>query len=129
LPISDIRIDSNLFLRNSTLPLDNPIIAWVSLNEEDDNPMRFWEYALTALNTCQPELFTPLLTFFQTEQAYSVHSLLTAFINTLVKQAEQFLLILDDYHIITESEVHSSLSYLIEHLPSQVHLSHPGDPR
>ena len=105
-----------------TLPLDNPIVACVSLDEEDNDPMRFWEYALTALNTCQPELFIPLLTFFQTGQAYSVHSLLTAFINSLVKQAEQFLLILDDYHVITEPAVHTSLNFLLEHLPSQLHL-------
>ncbi|MGZ3647337.1 MAG: hypothetical protein ACXVCM_26190 [Ktedonobacteraceae bacterium] len=105
-----------------TLPLDNPIVAWVSLDEEDNDPMRFWEYALTALNTCQSELFTPLLSFFQTEQAHAVQSLVTAVINILVKQTEQFLLILDDYHVITESAVHTSLNFPLEHLPSQLHL-------
>src|SRR5262249_47817905 len=62
------------------------------------------------------------LTFLHTEQSLSVHYLLTALINTLVRQTEQFLLILDDYHVITEPEVHGSLTYLLEHLPPQLHL-------
>src|SRR6266700_6462396 len=43
-------------------------------------------------------------------------------INTLASRSEQFLLVLDDYHVITKPEVHSSLTYLVEHLPPQLHL-------
>src|SRR5689334_3012144 len=41
-----------------TLPLDNPIVAWVSLDEDSNDPMRFWTYVLTALETLQPGLCT-----------------------------------------------------------------------
>jgi len=47
---------------------------------------------------------------------------LTALINTFVKQTEQFLLILDDYHVITEPAIHTSLTFLLKNLPSQLHL-------
>jgi LuxR family maltose regulon positive regulatory protein len=104
------------------LPPGNPHVAWVSLDEGDNDPLRFWEYALTALDNCKPGLCTFLVTFLHTQPSLSVHYLLTALINTLVKQTEQFLLILDDYHVITEPEVHSSLTYLLEHLPPQLHL-------
>src|SRR5260370_18147744 len=56
------------------------------------------------------------------EPALPVRSLLTALINALVKQTEQFLLVLDDYHVITEPQVHGSLTYLLEHLPPQLHI-------
>ena len=48
--------------------------------------------------------------------------MLTVFINTFDKQTEQFLLILDDYHVISEPAVHTSLTFLLEHLPAQLHL-------
>jgi transcriptional regulator with XRE-family HTH domain len=105
-----------------SLPAGNPHVAWVSLDEGDNDPLRFWEYALTAFDNCQPGLFTSLLTFLHTQQSLSVHYLLTALINTLVQQPEQFLLVLDDYHVITEPQVHGSLTYLLEHLPPQLHM-------
>src|SRR6266852_3632632 len=104
------------------LPPGNPHVAWVSLDEGDNDALRFWEYALTALDNRQPGLCAPFLNFLQTERSLSVQYFLTALINTLVKQTEQFLLILDDYHVITEPEVHGSLTYLLEHLPPQLHM-------
>src|SRR2546430_1825104 len=105
-----------------SLPSGHPHVAWISLDEGDNDPLRFWEYALTALNNCLPGLCTPLLTFLQTGQSPSVHQLLTALINILVEQTEQFLLVLDDYDVITEPAVHTSLTFLLEHLPSQLRL-------
>lgn len=105
-----------------SLPSGNPHVAWVSLDEGDNDPLRFWEYVLTALDNCKPGLCTFLLTFLHMEQSLSVHYLLTALINTLVNQTEQFLLVLDDYHVISEPEVHGSLTYLLEHLPPQLHI-------
>ena len=105
-----------------SLPLGNPHVAWVSLDEGDNDLLHFWEYGLTALDKCKPGLCTSLLTYLRTEQSLPVHYLLTALINTLVKQTEQFLLVLDDYHVISQPEVHGSLTYLLEHLPPQLHL-------
>ena len=105
-----------------SLPSGNPHVAWVSLDEGDNDLLHFWEYGLTALDNCKPGLCTSLLNFLHTEPSLSVPYLLTTLINTLVKQTEQFLLILDDYHVITEPEVHGSLTYLLEHLPPQLHI-------
>src|SRR5947209_3058916 len=103
---------------------DAPRVAWVSLDEEDNEPVLFWTYALTALDTQQPGLCAPLLAYLQTLQAPTppVRYVLQALINTLANRTEQFLLALDDYHLITRAEVHSSFTYLVEHLPSQLHI-------
>src|SRR3989440_4921591 len=101
-----------------------PLVAWVSLDEDDNEPALFWTYALTALDAVQPGLCTQLLTYLQTQQAPTLplRYVLQALINTLASRSEQFLLVLDDYHVITKPEVHSSLTYLVEHLPPQLHL-------
>src|SRR5256714_15219681 len=69
-----------------SLPSGHPHVAWVSLDEGDNDPLRFWEYALTALNNCLPGLCTPLLAFLQTGQSPPMHHLLTSLITTLVAQ-------------------------------------------
>lgn len=105
-----------------SLPANNPLVAWISLDEEDNDPQLFWTYVLTALDTHRPELFTPLLEFFWSPQAPSLKVVLTNMINLLVESTDQFVLILDDYQMITEQEVHMTLAYLLEHLPSQLHI-------
>src|SRR6266704_4080600 len=99
-------------------------VAWVSLDESDNDPVQFWAYALTALDRQQPGLCTPLLGYLHTQQAPTppLRHVLQALINALVSRTEQFLLVLDDYHLITEPEIHSSLTYLVEHLPPQLRL-------
>ncbi len=98
-------------------------VAWISLNEEDNDPRVFWMYVFTALQTQQPERFAPLLMQLQSSEArLSIKLLLTALINLLAEGTDRFVLILDDYHLITNSEIHTALAYLIEHLPVQLRL-------
>ena len=101
-----------------------PRVAWVTLDEGDNEPVLFWTYALTALDTLQPGLCAPLLSYLHMQQGPTpqLRFVLQALINTLASSTGQFLLVLDDYHLITEPEVHRSLTYLVEHLPPQLHL-------
>jgi LuxR family transcriptional regulator, maltose regulon positive regulatory protein len=97
-------------------------IAWVSLDEGDNEPVLFWMYVLSALDSQQPGLCAQLVTYLQTQQAPPLRSVLQTLINRLAEQSEQLLLILDDYHLVTEQAIHASLTYLVEHLPPQLHL-------
>lgn len=101
-----------------------PHVSWVSLDEGDNESLLFWTYALTALDTMQPGLCTPLIAYLQTQQAQKppLRYILQALINTLASSTGQFLIIFDDYHLITEPEIHRSLTYLVEHLPPQLHI-------
>ena len=91
-----------------SLPARDPLVAWLSLDEEDNEPRLFWTYVLSALDMHQPERFTPLLKYLQSPQTPPLKYVLTAFINLLVDSTEHFLLILDDYHMITEQQVHTT---------------------
>src|SRR5258706_4159206 len=100
-----------------------PHVAWVSLDEGDNDPVLFWTYALKALDNVQPGLFTALLDYLQTQQVTTpIQYVLQALINTLASRTGQVLLVFDDYHLITELKVHRSLTYLVEHLPPQLHI-------
>ena len=103
-------------------PPGNPLVAWVSLDEVDNDPVRFWGYVLTALDRAQPGMCTELQTYMRTQHSPHLQSALMALINRLAEQHEQFLLVLDDYHLITEEAIHSSLMYLVEHLPLQLRI-------
>jgi LuxR family transcriptional regulator, maltose regulon positive regulatory protein len=107
---------------SQSLPASYPRVAWVSLDEEDNEPRLFWACVLTALNRQQPECFTPLLMQLQSPQSPPLNTLLAEVVNLLVEQTDHFLLILDDYQVITEQRVHMSLAYLIEHLPDQLRI-------
>ncbi len=98
----------------------HPLVAWVSLDEEDNEPRLFWTYVLTALNMQQPDRFTALLTQLQSPQAPPIKYVLAVLINLLAEGTDHFVLILDDYQMITEEQVHTTLAYLIEHLPPQL---------
>src|SRR5437660_12671647 len=108
----------------------SPLVAWVSLDEEDNEPRLFWTYVLTTLKMQQPDCFTPLLMRLQSPEAPSLKQVLVMLINLLAEGTDHFLLILDDYQMITEEEVHTTLLYLIEHLPPQLRivLSTRADP-
>ncbi|MGZ3618154.1 MAG: P-loop domain-containing protein [Ktedonobacteraceae bacterium] len=101
-----------------------PHVAWISLDKDDNEPLRFWTYVLTALETQQPGLCTPLLGYLHMHRVSTppLRYVLQALINTLTSRTRKILLVFDDYRLITEPEVHSSLSYLIEHLPPQLHI-------
>jgi LuxR family maltose regulon positive regulatory protein len=100
----------------------SPLVAWVSLDEEDNEPRLFWTYVLTALNMQQPERFTPLLMQLQSPQAPPLKYVLAVLINLLAEGTDEFVLILDDYQMITEQEMHTTLAYVIEHLPAQLRI-------
>jgi LuxR family maltose regulon positive regulatory protein len=105
-----------------SLPAHSPMIGWVSLDEEDNDPQLFWTYVLSAFDQQQPERFTPVLRYLQSPVAPPLTSVLAKLINSMQDSTEHFVLILDDYHVITEQQVHTTLWYLIEHLPPQFHL-------
>ena len=91
-------------------------VAWLSLDAGDNDPARFWRHAVAALDRARPgtgERVAPLL---GPPAPSSFGGLVTALINELA--ADQVLLVLDDYHLISARQVHESLAFLAEHRPA-----------
>ena len=83
-----------------------PHLAWVSLDEDDNEVVLFWTYLLTALDAQRQALCAPLLSYLRMQQVPKppLRNILQALINILANSTEQVLLVLDDYHVITEPE-------------------------
>lgn len=94
------------------------LAAWVSLDSGDNDPVRFWSYVITACQKLQVNLGVSVLKLLYTPTQLSFERILTAFINELVELSGKHVLILDDYQVITSPQVHSTLTFLLDHLPS-----------
>ena len=105
-----------------SLSVHNTGVCWLSLDEEDNDPYLFWTYVLSALQTQAPQHFASLLAQLQSPSPPPLKSLLIQLINLLTKSTRHLVLILDDYHLITEESVHTTLASLVEHQLSQLHL-------
>jgi LuxR family maltose regulon positive regulatory protein len=96
--------------------------AWLSLDEEDGDPVRFLAYLVAALNARYPELGRGALGALQSPQPPPIESIVTAWINEVAAFPEKTVLILDDYHAVDSKPVDDALGFLVEHLPPQMHL-------
>jgi LuxR family transcriptional regulator, maltose regulon positive regulatory protein len=107
--------------RASNAGRDYPL-ACLSLETDDNDPIRFLTYLVAALGTLEPDLAESALGTLQSPQPPPLQAFLTGLINDLGKISHPFALVLDDYHVISAQEVHEALRFLLEHLPQQMHL-------
>ena len=97
-------------------------VAWLSLDEGDNDPTRFLTYLVAALQTLAPNMGVGVITALKSPQPPPTESLLTTLINEITTIPDNFIFVLDDYHIIDSKPVDEALTFLLEHLPPQMHL-------
>jgi LuxR family maltose regulon positive regulatory protein len=105
-------------------------VAWLSLDEGESDRARFLAYLVAALQTLVlsedagivAKLGEGVLGALQSPQPPSIESLLTALLNEITTIPEDFVLVLDDYHVIDAKPVDQALVFLLDHLPPQMHL-------
>ena len=96
--------------------------AWLSLDEGDNDPTRFLSYLVAALQTIAPNIGEGVLGMLQSPQPPPTESVLTALLNEINTVPEDFVLVLDDYHVIDAKSIDDALVFLLEHLPPRMHL-------
>ncbi len=97
-------------------------VAWLSLDEEDKDPLRFLAYLIAALQTIAPNLGKGVLSMLQSAPPPPIEAMLTALLNEISTIPNNFVLVLDDYHVIDSRPVDQTLAFLVEHQPPQMHL-------
>ncbi len=98
-------------------------IAWLSLDEGDNDPTRFLTYLVAALQTIGPKIGAGVLAALQSPQPPPSEAILTTLLNEITTLPDHFILVLDDYHVIDSKPVDEDLTFLLEHLPPQMHLA------
>jgi ATP/maltotriose-dependent transcriptional regulator MalT len=97
-------------------------VAWLSLDEGENDPARFLAYLIAALQTIAPTIGAGVLGVLQSPQPAPTEAMLTALLNDITTIPDDFTLILDDYHVLDAKPVDDALTFLLEHLPPQMHL-------
>lgn len=110
-------------LLSEWIPQSPRCVTWLSLDEEDNDPTQFWAYFITSLQTLSPQLGGQALVLLQSAPSLLLPSVITALINDITSFSDAFTAVLDDYHVIEEPRIHEALTYLIEHLPANMHLA------
>jgi LuxR family transcriptional regulator, maltose regulon positive regulatory protein len=104
--------------RRSELP-----VAWVSLDERDDEPVRFFLYLIAAIETIHDGFGESTRAFLSSlHSREELEPVLTALSNEILESPRDFVLVLDDYHSIRSEVIHDALAFLLEHLPPPMHL-------
>jgi len=98
-------------------------VAWLSLDEGDNDPTRFLTYLVAALQTIAPKIGVGVLFALQSPQPPPSEVILTTLLNEITTLPDHFILVLDDYHVIDSKPVDEDLTFLLEHLPPQMHLA------
>ncbi|MFD9738221.1 LuxR C-terminal-related transcriptional regulator [Umezawaea sp. NPDC059074] len=97
-------------------PGPDVVVAWVSLDEGDDDPVRFWRYALTALHEAGA-IGPAALDAVVAPGTEPIDLALPILLNELAASSSRHVLVLDDYHVLTDARIHESLEYLVGYLP------------
>ncbi len=97
-------------------------VAWVSLDERDNDPPRFWAYVIAGLQTVWSNVGETASAMLRAPQAPPIEGILTELLNDVVAQNETVALVLDDYHAIADDEIHAALTFLLENAPPQLRL-------
>ena len=99
--------------------------AWLSLDQNDNDPIRFWRYVIAALQTIEANWGVSALAMLIAPQPPPLESVVTTLINDLAASAAGApnVLVVDDYHVIADLNIHTSLDFFLDHLPPQLHVA------
>ncbi len=131
----DLRLNSakESLIVNRKSEIVNPQVVWLSLDESDNDLARFLAYFVAALQTIEGSIGQGLLAALQSPGAVNVEAVMTTLLNEIADLPDDpstlptvagrgLVLVLDDYHVIESQPIDKALTFLLDHLPPQMHL-------
>ncbi len=110
---------------------DRERVAWLFLDEGEDDPMRFWFYLVSALQKTEQGIGSASLSVLSSppfalsegdQSSFFGKEALTFLLNELFELEKPLLLVLDGYHYIQDERIHRGITFLVENMPSSFHL-------
>ena len=95
--------------------------AWFSLDKGDNDPAEFLSYIISGIQNIHKEFGQSALKLLNSPNKPSVESIVSLLINEILNINQNFLLVLDDFHLINSSEVSNLVTYFLEHIPGNIH--------
>jgi LuxR family maltose regulon positive regulatory protein len=97
-------------------------VAWLSVDDGDNDPVRFWSYVIAAIQSKSTNFGESILSLFRMGQQLPGFDLAGMFINEVIQSTSEIILIIDDFQYIQNQHIHTAITHLIEHLPTNLHL-------
>ena len=97
-------------------------IAWLALDESDDQPALFWRYFVAALQQRMPDIGETTKAMLTAPTPPASETILTALINELAEHEHSIILVIDDYHFVQSPEIHNNLNFILDHQPAHFHI-------
>ncbi|MGO4347578.1 LuxR C-terminal-related transcriptional regulator [Paenibacillus sp. MCAF9] len=97
-------------------------VAWISLDKQDNDWIQFWRYVTASIEERIPGFGSTVGVLLEKGSSTSMELAIIALLNELSQLTSELVIILDDYHVIELPSINHSMAYLLEHLPSQIHL-------
>ena len=104
------------------LPAGEVAVAWFSVDGADNDVVHFFAYVSGALQKAWPELDSIVPELLKSAQTPAPRAILTLLINEIAAVPVRFLLVLDDYHLITSAAIHDGVAFLVQNMPSNLSL-------
>ena len=100
---------------------DGPV-AWLSLDDDDNDAARFLLHLVAALRTIAPSVGDGAMAALQSSRPPPTDAILIPLLNELTTNADGLVLVFDDYHVIDAPPVDTAVTFLLEHLPPRMRL-------
>ncbi len=97
-------------------------VAWFSVDKGDNEPVHFLNYIIAGLQTMDSNIGQAARNLMKSLQLLPIQSILINLINDVLSSPKDFVLVLDDYHLVDSKGVHHLITFLLDHLPPQMHL-------
>ena len=104
-------------------PADERLVAWLSLDRADNDPVSFWAYVIAALRTVASGVGESAPALLHASPPPPIETVLTVLLNDLGAMAADIVLVLDDYHVIDVPAVQDGMAFLLDHLPPGLHVA------
>jgi LuxR family maltose regulon positive regulatory protein len=96
--------------------------AWLSLDESDNDLPRFLAYLAAAFQQVDEEIGASLRSALRSPQLPPIEKILTGLLNEITTRTDPLILVLEDYHLLTEPAILEVMEFLLDHQPHQLHL-------
>jgi LuxR family transcriptional regulator, maltose regulon positive regulatory protein len=100
----------------------SPLFAWVSLDAGDNDPVRFWRYIIAACQSFKTGTGASALEMIGRPQKPAYEAALMSLLNELAGLSGKQILVLEDYHVLQSQQIHETVTYLLDHLPANLHV-------
>jgi LuxR family maltose regulon positive regulatory protein len=96
--------------------------AWLSLEEDDNDPLQFWTYVIAAFQQINAAVGIEAGEILNAAQLRTTRPIVISLLNDLTQFSDNFVLVLDDYHLIETQHIHHAVDFLLEYQPPNSHM-------